>query len=192
MKKLLLIVIAIFSYSVGNVYATDLVQSERDCAEILEQWANDPNSVPAHLVDECKEILAAAAQGVPDIAPAAGGQQAADPCAGPGAAGSVHCWGPWSSLAPAASGDAPPADLLPVDEYDLRPELAQLFDPILGSCEPGTSCGFATVVDGVTGLAPSADTTIEQFDLAIDGSQFTIAAGEAGQIASAPRCSWGP
>lgn len=200
MKKFLLTIIVVLlatgGFPVGSVYGADLVQSERDCAEILEQWANDPDSVPRHLVDECKERMAAE-DDVPTIVPFAGAQKATDPCAGPGAAGSVHCWGPWSALAPAASGVAPPDDLLPVDEYDVRPELAEQFgpkptppeppeppDPILGSCTPGASCGFATIVDGVSGQGPGEDTVIARFDLAGDGSQFTVAPGETGQIAS--------
>ncbi len=181
MKNLLLLMLVIVGFAAGGAYAADIVQSERDCAEILEQWANDPDSVPRHLVDECKESMAA--ETAPDIMPFAGGP-AADPCAGPGASGSAHCWGPWSSLAPAASGEAPPPDLLPVDEYDLRPELANRYDPVVGSCAPGTPCGFATIVDGISGQGPADDTAIASFDLAGDGSQFTVAAGQAGEIAS--------
>jgi len=189
MKKFLLKFMALLlvmgSFPVGNAYASDLIFAERDCAEILEQWANDPDSVPRHLVDECKEAMAAGAMaaGVPLLAPSAGGQQS-DPCAGPGAAGSAHCWGPWSTLAPAAAGVAPPDDLIPVDEYNLRPELAEQFDPVVGLCQPGTSCGFATIVDGISGQAPAEDTTLAQFDMAVDGSQFTVAPGAAGQITS--------
>jgi len=189
MKKFLLKFLAVLlvtsGFQVGSAYASDLVYAERDCAEILEQWANDPDSVPQHLVDECKEAMAAGvmAAGVPIIAPSAGGQRA-DPCAGPGATGSAHCWGPWSTLAPAAAGVAPPDDLIPVDEYDLRPELAEQFDPVVNLCNPGTACGFATIVDGTSGQAPAADTTLAQFDLAGDGSQFTVAPGETGEIAS--------
>jgi len=186
MKKFLLILIVIAGYSAGNATATDLILAERDCADILELWANDPDSVPRHLVDECKERMALA-ESIPVIAPAAGtaaAKQPADPCVGPGAAGSVNCWGPWSALAPAASGVAAPANLLPVDEFNIRPELASQFDPSFGSCIPGTPCGFATIVDGVSGQAPGADTTLAQFDLASDGSQFTVAPGQAGEIAS--------
>lgn len=192
MKKYLPSVIAVFLvmsvFAVNGAYAADIVYSQRDCADILDRWANDPDSVPQHLVDECKEILATASpaeEEIPDIVPFAGATRATDPCAGPGAAGSVHCWGPWSAIAPAASGAAPPADLLPVDDYDVRPELADQFDPIIvGSCAAGAPCGFATIVDGVSGQAPGPNTTIAQFDLAGDGSQFTVAPGETGEIAS--------
>jgi len=192
MKKYPPSVIAVFLvmsvFATSGAYAADIVYSQRDCADILDRWANDPESVPQHLVDECKEILATAAPAedeVPDIVPFAGTTKAADPCAGPGAAGSVHCWGPWSAIAPAASGVAPPDNLLPVDDYDVRPELAEQFDPIIvGSCAAGTPCGFATIVDGVSGKAPGPDTTIAQFDLAGDGSRFTVAPGETGEIAS--------
>lgn len=181
MTRTVFLIIVLIGFATGGAYAADIVQSERDCADILEQWANDPDSVPRHLVDECKESMAA--ETAPDIMPFAGAP-AADPCAGPGAAGSAHCWGPWSSLAPAASGEAPPPDLLPVDEYDLRPELANRYDPVVGSCAPGTSCGFATIVDGISGQGPADNTVIDTFDLAGDGSQFTIAGGKAGEIAS--------
>jgi len=192
MKKYLLILIFILFATgilpLGSAYAADIVYSESDCADILDRWASDPDSVPAHLVDECKKIMAAAApaeDSVPDIVPFAGTQKATDPCAGPGAAGSIHCWGPWSAIAPAASGDSPTDNLLPVDDYDVRPELAEQFEPIItGSCAAGTPCGFATIVDGTSGQAPGSETTIAQFDLAGDGTQFTVAPGEAGEIAS--------
>ncbi|MDP6674511.1 MAG: hypothetical protein QGH93_06660 [Gammaproteobacteria bacterium] len=215
MKNLLLILVTAIVCSVGTVHASDIVHSERDCAEILEQWANDPDSVPQHLVDECKEMMAGVTS-VPDIAPSAGGQQAADPCVGSGSASSVHCWGPWIALATAASGVTPPDNLLPIDDFEVRPELAALYDPDplegpdpvnpidppvdppidppidppappdleLSSCVAGTSCGFATIVDGVTGQGAGQDTTIAIFDLASDGSQFSVAPGETGEIAS--------
>ena len=184
MNKFLLIIIVILitasNFPAGNVYAADLALSERDCSEILEQWANDPDSVPQHLVDECKKTMAGAAGAL--AAPLADAAQ--DPCVGIGAAGSVHCWGPWSALAPAASGIVAPVNLVPMNEYDIRPELAAQFDPVAGSCIPGTACGFASVVDGFSGQAPGDDTAIAQFDLANDGSQFTVAPGQDGQIAS--------
>ncbi len=184
MKKFLLILIVIAGYCAGNATASDLVLADRDCAEILELWANDPDSVSQHLVDGCKEQMSLA---VPAIAPMAGtavAKQVTDPCAGAGAAGSLNLWGPWSALAPAASGISAPANPVPVEEYQVRPELAAQFAPSVASCIPGTPCGFATIVDGVSGQAPGADTTIAQFDLASDGSQFTVAPGQAGEIAS--------
>ncbi|MBT78421.1 MAG: hypothetical protein CL798_09560 [Chromatiales bacterium] len=180
-------------------HASDIVQSERDCAEILEQWATDPDSAPKKLVDECMGMMAgvtSAEDELANIVPSAGSQQAGDPCVGSGSAGSVHCWGPWSALSPAASGVTPPADQLPSDDFEVRPELAALYDPdpaddpptppdlLLGSCAPGTSCGFATIVDGITGQGPAEDTEIAIFDLASDGSQFSLAPGETGEIAS--------
>ena len=184
MKRFLLIFIVIAGYSVSNAYATDIVLADRDCAEILEQWANDPDSVPQHLVDGCKERMALAVPAIVPMAGDAGAKQPADPCVGPGAASSVNCWGPWSTLEPAASGIAPPVDLIQMAEFEVRPELADQFGPSVGLCVPGASCGFATIVDGTSGHASSADTTIAQFDLASDGSQFTVAPGQAGAIAS--------
>jgi hypothetical protein len=162
-----------------------------DCATVLERWANDPKSVPKRLVDQCREQLAAApAREWP--APGAGANPDADPCAGAGADSSVLCWGPWATLAPAA---APPAAEPPetVSGYDPRPELADEFDPDveppaldlpLGSCTPGAACGFATVVNGVTSSAPSADTRFARIDLAADGSAFAVDPGAAGEIDS--------
>jgi hypothetical protein len=49
---------------------------------------------------------------------------------------------------------------------------------------PGTPCGFATVVDGVTSSADSENTTFARIVLAPDGSQFTVDPGGAGEINS--------
>ncbi len=180
--------------------AADLALNLDDCQEILERWATDPDSVPQALVDGCQEQLAAAA--AREMAPAAGPASAAgtDPCVGSGAGSSVLCWGPWAGLAPAAAGNAPADPALGVVEYDPRPELADQFAPQVNTnnggptdpplplpvagCQPGLPCGFATVVDGITSTAPSTDTTFAAFDLAADGSQFTVAPGAAGEIAS--------
>ncbi|MDJ0927291.1 MAG: hypothetical protein QNJ73_06515 [Gammaproteobacteria bacterium] len=187
----LLAVLAIVS---TGVQAADLALTDDDCRALLERYAVDPDSVPQHLVDDCQERLADSA--VPALAPAAGvaAAGAADPCAGPNAASSVLCWGPWSALAPAAAGDPLPDTPVDIDDPDVRPELASQFDPDvtplgddglpLGSCQPGTPCGFATVVAGVTSNAPAEDTEFARFDLATDGSEFTVRPGETNEIAS--------
>ncbi len=78
----------------------DAYISEQDCAAIRDNNGIAPKSIPADLVEQCKQI--------PLIAPAAGAAvaAAADPCADGGS--SIYCWGPWESLAPAANstGDA--------------------------------------------------------------------------------------
>ena len=174
--------------------ASDLLLSDRDCEHILAQHEADPGTLPRHLVAECQERLAAAAAA---IAPAAGGPPraaATDPCAGPGAGDSVFCWGPWAALAPAAAGNPAPDNPVDVSDYDLRPELASRFDNAvapngngslpLGSCAPGAPCGFATVVAGITSSAPADDTRFARFELAADGSQFTVRPSGGGQIDS--------
>jgi hypothetical protein len=44
----------------------------------------------------------------------------------------------------------------------------------LGSCPPGTPCGFATVVAGTSSSDDAEDTAFARFDMAADGSQFTV------------------
>ncbi len=174
---------------------------DAECGAILERWANDPKSVPKPLVDRCKDQLAAAAAAPPEPLPETAAA-AIDPCAGPGAADSVLCWGPWAMLAPAAAGPVPELPLTDaVEGYEPRPELADAFDPDvepeepvppepplpplpLGSCTPGAPCGFATVVDGRTSSADPADTSFRRFDLAPDGTQFTVDPGGDGEINS--------
>lgn len=187
----LLALLPVFWSATGHAQSLSLENS--DCATILERWANDPKAVPKKLVDQCKEQMAAVPEPRSFPAPAAG-PAPVDPCAGPGADSSVLCWGPWAALAPAADM---PALSLPetVQGYEPRPELAEVFEPEvnpspdllslpLGSCPPGTPCGFATVVDGPTSSADSEDTTFARINVAADGSSYTIAPGEPGEINS--------
>jgi hypothetical protein len=180
-----------------SLQAASMSLDRNDCATILERWANDPKSVPKRVVDQCKDVMAGAAAVPPPAALATAAP--VDPCAGPGAADSVLCWGPWSALAPAAAGPtlaavAPPQD---IDEYDPRPELAEPFEPELepgestpplplGSCAPGGSCGFATVIEGIrSDLAEEgANAEVTRFDMATDGSQFAVDPGGSGAIES--------
>ena len=195
MKLYLYLLLAVLSFFSMSLQAADVALTEDDCREVLANAAANPGSVPQRVVDDCKEMLAAAA--VPNLAPAAGGAAlaATDPCAGPGAGSSVHCWGPWSALAPAAGAAAALPDTpAEPDTYPLRPELAANFDRELdaaggndlplGSCAPGAPCGFATVVEGTTGSDTAEQTSFARFDIAADGSQFTVAPGETGEIAS--------
>lgn len=178
--------------------AAGLALSDRDCIDILERWAADPSSVPQHLVDECRKMqgagtAAAAGSPVPDIKPAAGKQVAADPCSGPDAANSVHCWGAWKSLAPAA-GRVTPASFASIGPPTVCPDLseecavnlAQIQEPLpLGGCSPGESCGFATLGPGLSSQ-PGDSSTIEvvPFGLVNDGSQFMVDPGGTGEIIS--------
>lgn len=174
--------------------------ADRDCTEILERYARDPSSVPQHLVDECKEKMAMAD---PDAAPLPEPDirariAAVDPCSGQDAAKSVLCWGPWTDLAPAAA--APPVLPSLPDGIDDCGDLSQIADrcvpllaqvtpvPPLPGCPPGTPCGFATVVDGVTSGSnvPAANTTFASFDLAQDGTSFSVSPDGAPAIASVP------
>lgn len=178
------------------VQAADLLLSDRDCRELLAQHAAEPGSVPARIVADCREQLAAAQ--APAAAPAAGTAAApaasADPCAGPNAAQSVFCWGPWAGLAPAAAGEPLPDNPVETTDYEQRPELAAEFDnevePLdsgglpLGSCAPGAPCGFATVVAGTSSSGPAEDTRFARFELATDGSRFTLRPTDGGRIDS--------
>ena len=158
-----------------SVHAVTLVPAEQDCAKILQRWAEDPDAVPQHLVDLCKEQLGAVA---PAVAAAPPPTEIPDPCVGPDAEQSVLCWGPWSALAPAA--DAPvsaleipdrPGDCESGNELDTR--CVALIELPQG-CPPGTPCGFATLVDGVTSSADVEQTELVPFDLARDGTRFSV------------------
>lgn len=163
--------------------AASIALTEEDCMEILERYAADPESVPQHLLDECKEMLGA-------IQPGAGDAQkpTADPCADPATANSVQCWGPWAALAPAASGFKP-TNLAAIDEFDTRPELADEFTTKfelpalpLGECAAGAACGFATLAPGLS--SQPDDTTaskIVPFSLGTTGGQFGLNPGDVVQ-----------
>ncbi|MFW2404523.1 MAG: hypothetical protein ACN4GT_07135 [Gammaproteobacteria bacterium] len=191
MNKIIISLALLIGFFATSGHAASMAQSKLDCQEILERWATDPDSVSKQLVDECKGVKGSA---VPAIVPFAGSAEqsgdaqataaAADPCAGPGAAGSVHCWGPWKSLAPAAGAAIEPPVLVPAEEYPLRPELAQQFDPNISSCEPGQPCGFATVVESAETIAPSDQTTFAEFALARDGATFAVVQGEDNTLVS--------
>ncbi len=168
----------------------DAYISEQDCAAIRDNNGIAPKSIPADVVEQCNQI--------PLIAPAAGAA-AADPCADGGS--SIYCWGPWESLAPAAgsTGDAP---VVPLSGENPRPEVSRIFDkdvdappivPIsppgvdfvlpLDSCPAGSSsCGFATVVDGSNGSGNPDSTSVVNFDMASDGTSFTVDPGNNGEI----------
>ncbi len=145
--------------------AASAPQSDADCAALLERWATDPKAAPKQVINDCKDQLAQAA-----VAPAATPVQiaAVDPCAGPGAADSVLCWGPWASIAPAAGfrEDPAQASIPDRDICDARTEQCQPLvaaappEPPLGSCTPGTPCGFATIVSGTAFTGEAEDTGI--------------------------------
>jgi hypothetical protein len=167
--------------------------SEADC-QAIKDGTVALKAVPADVRDACNQVAA--------VAPAAGDAGAdspIDPCTGAGAGNSVYCWGPWAALAPAAGGNpdsGPAVDPIPTDP---RPELLAITNveppteppteppgpelPIEG-CAPGASCGFATVIAGLGAVGPADETTVEGFDLVDDGTQFTVAPGEANAIQS--------
>ncbi len=169
-------------------FAGGLTLNKHDCEDILRRWAADPTLVPQALVDACKEVLAAESV-VPNPQPAAA---ATDPCAAPGAADSVQCWGPWASLAPAAGPAGGPIVLadgpnnLRPDQYSGNGPGGPEESPLpLASCTPGAGCGFATVAPGL--VAQPADTSASQvvpYAMAADGSQFTVDPGGSGELMS--------
>jgi len=161
--------------SLGSTVMAGEDVSNLDCAAVLESYAANPKAVPKSVADACQQAI--------NIAPGAGSPretlsadpQAVDPCAGAGAQSSVICWGPWAApLSPAAGGPALAAAMMTPSEYPTRPEaLAIIPDPEL-PCSPGLPCGFATVVAGTQGHAPAEETAFARFDLAQDGSQFSV------------------
>ncbi|MBM4220995.1 MAG: hypothetical protein FJ170_03490, partial [Gammaproteobacteria bacterium] len=169
--------------------AAETAQSDADCAALLERWATDPKAAPKAVINACKDQLAQAAA-LPVAEPAQ--IAAADPCTGPGAADSVLCWGPWASVAPAAGfRDDPAQPPVPQREIcDARTEQCQPLvavvppDPPLGSCAPGTPCGFATVVAGISSSDDPEDTSFARFDMAANGSQFTVSPEDGTEINS--------
>lgn len=187
----------LFLFGLGSLgaNAASFVPGELDCAQILQRWAENPASVPKHLVDACKEKMAEAAP-LPPPAPMAALPAPRDPCSGPDAASSVLCWGPWAALAPAAAPT--PASLnfpeFPGDcEYgsELAEQCVALLaepgpEPPIEGCTPGTPCGFATNVEGVTSHDDVEQTEFARFDLATDGTAFTVNPGEDGEIGSVP------
>lgn len=167
-------------------------RSDADCAQLLERWAGDPKAAPKSEINACKDQLAA-------IAPAAGPAPepepvaALDPCSGPDAASSVLCWGPWAALAPAAAGPLVAMDFPETFiDCDAGSELADQcvpqLEPVLPveGCQPGTPCGFATIVGGVTSNGAADDTEFGRIDLAADGTGFVINPDGGGEIASVP------
>jgi hypothetical protein len=149
--------------------------------------------VDQRLVDLCKEKMAAVAP-APAALAAAPAPDVTDPCTGPDAASSVLCWGPWSTLAPAAEGAVAALDF-PDDigdceygnELDARCVARYEFPddpPPIEGCAPGTPCGFATLVDGVTSHGDVEETNFYRFDLDTDGSSFSVDPEGANEIDS--------
>lgn len=182
MKTFRLLTILFLFASPLMATAAGTPQSDADCAALLERWATDPKAAPKQVINDCKDQLAQAAALPAAAAAPAASIAATDPCAGPGAADSVLCWGPWASVAPAAGfQDDPSQPPLPDREVcDARTEQCQPLiaaappEPPLGSCTPGTPCGFATVVTGTSSSDDAEDTAFARFDMADDGSQFTV------------------
>lgn len=118
MKLVFALVATVFLFFTEHTSAAGLAASKQDCVEILAQWAQRPDSVPAHLVQGCQELFAADEVASVD-------EPIKDPCADPAAANSVQCWGPWAALNPAAGPEADADQQLVIhDEYDYRPQFA--------------------------------------------------------------------
>ncbi len=172
---------------VAPSYSADVPLTLSDCEDIMNRWATDPDSVPAELVDRCRERMAevpAADAPADDVASEpAEAMAAVDPCADAAAANSVNCWGPWGALSPAAGAAIPVVEFADTTDWDERPELSPIFannliDPDGGDtvvvCTPGLPCGFATLVSGPTGYADAEDTDFVVLELAPDGSFFVV------------------
>jgi hypothetical protein len=165
--------------------------SGQDCASIVAAFEADPKAVPGEVAEACRQAL--------NIAPGAGFpaadepvQLAGDPCADPGSASSVFCWGPWSAVAPGA-GPVPDVQQAAAEQR-LEDNCAiqgtcvastELVLPLEG-CEPGLPCGFATVIDGVASVGDAATTSFARATVAADGTSFTIAGDGQPVINSAP------
>lgn len=184
MKKYLAALLAACIYiPLLPVQAADLSLLDADCDTVLARYQEDPNAVPREALDRCREagVPAAAALAAPAadaLASGGGDTPGSDPCAGPGAASLVDCWGPWAALAPAAGG-GDPVGFADVAELQPRPEIASDFDKeveplIVVACSAGLPCGYATLVAGPTGFADAENTEIVAFELAEDGSAFIV------------------
>jgi len=181
---------------IGNQAVAE--QDNFNCGDVLERWAVEPEAVDPDRVEYCKGVKGVAAWPVgadsdraaaaaAALAAATASTASADPCSGPNAGASAHCWGPWSALAPAAAGGPGAPQPVPTDLVEQRPELASNYGPNpqlpidppiepplppdvpLGACEVGLSCGFATIVDGTGTVAPADDTTLGRFDVSAAG-----------------------
>ena len=171
----------------------DGARSDSDCTALLERWANDPKAAPKRVIDTCKAQLASAAPAAAAPVEEPARLASVDPCSGPDAANSVLCWGPWASLAPAAAG---PLVTLKLPDNGIECDSGQgLSEPCvaklepdlpLEGCTPGTPCGFATVVSGVTSTGDPVNTQFAKFNLAPDGTQFSVAPEGGDQIHSVP------
>lgn len=167
----------------ANTPATEAPRSDADCAQLLERWATDAKAAPKRVIDQCKNQLAAKPAADDHRTPLAAPVAALDPCSGPNAASSVLCWGPWSGIAPAAGAPVLGPKIASVRDPETRSELAEQYVPVidpqtpelpLGPCTPGTPCGFATIVSGVTSNGDPEDTEFGRFSLAPDGTQFGV------------------
>jgi len=194
MQKLLAIAAIAFLALPAYVSAAT-PRSDADCAELLERWATDPKAAPRSEINACKDQLAAIAPAAgPAPEPVAAAPSAVDPCSGPGAASSVLCWGPWSALAPAAAAPLATLDFpdtnLQCDSGSalLAEQCVPQLQPVLpvAACEPGTPCGFATIVSGVTSTGDVEDTEFGRIDLAPDGTGFSIDPATGAPIDSVP------
>lgn len=193
MKKLLaLAAVVLFALPFQAQAQAATTRSDADCAELLERWSTDPKAAPKSEINACKDQLAAIAPAAaPPPAPVTAA--AVDPCSGPGAADSVLCWGPWAALAPAAA--APVAALDFPDTFVECDAVAELADqcvpqivPVLPveGCQPGTPCGFVTIVSGVTSNGEAEETGFGRIDIASDGTSFVIDTDSGDDIVSVP------
>lgn len=182
-----LLALPVMSQAATSTAVKDVPRSDADCAQLLERWATDAKAAPKRVIDQCKEQLAKAPPAAPEPSerarPLAERMATLDPCSGPNAASSVLCWGPWAGIAPAAGAPTLGPRITSVRDPETRPELAEQFVPDvdpqtpdlpLGPCTPGTPCGFATIVSGVTSNGNPEETEFGRFNLAPDGSHFSV------------------
>jgi len=176
-KQILAVLVMALSWLASSVVAAEDV-SNLDCTAVLESYAANPKAVPKSVADACQQAISIAPGAGSAQQPMAAAPQAlADPCSGPGAQNSVQCWGPWFAPPQPLAGPTPPAQVFDIFD-EPRPELVGLIidppNPPVTPCDPGLPCGFATVVTGAQNVAPANDTAFARFELAQDGSEFTV------------------
>jgi hypothetical protein len=143
-----------------------------------ERWATDPKAAPKQVINDCKDQLARASA-LP-VAAAPVQMAAVDPCAGPGAADSVLCWGPWASVAPAAAGFTPDVSQASVPDREICNARTEQCQPLVAEAPPRRHLAVAhlAALDLLRSFPATSSDDPRTLPLpasaASDGSQFTF------------------